>query len=62
MAVPKFKPSKARSRRRRAINMAMKVPGLINCPNCGNKVLRHRVCAKCGFYRNKQIFEPETLE
>lgn len=62
MAVPKYKTSKARTRRRRSINMAMAVPGLISCPNCSNKVLRHRVCPKCGYYRNKQVFEPETME
>jgi len=61
MAVPKFNTSKARSRRRRAANMKMTVPNLVACGNCGNKVLLHRVCAKCGFYRGKQVFEPESM-
>ncbi|RKX69214.1 MAG: 50S ribosomal protein L32, partial [Spirochaetes bacterium] len=51
MAVPKYRTSKARSRRRRSINMRIAVPSLITCSNCGNKVLRHRVCPKCGFYK-----------
>ncbi len=61
MAVPKNKTSKARSRRRRAINMKLTVGTMIECPNCGNRILLHRVCPKCGFYRGRQIFNPEEL-
>jgi large subunit ribosomal protein L32 len=61
MAVPKYKPSKARTRRRRAQNMKMELPTLIECSNCGNRVLLHHVCPKCGFYRGKQILKPEEL-
>ena len=57
MAVPKYKTSKARSRRRRSINMKMGVDTLVSCTNCGNKIMRHRVCPKCGFYRGKQVIE-----
>ena len=61
MAVPKYKTSKARSRRRRSINMSMTTPNLVSCSNCGNKILRHRVCPKCGFYKGNQIIEPEDM-
>ncbi|NOY09841.1 MAG: 50S ribosomal protein L32 [Spirochaetes bacterium] len=61
MAVPKSKTSKAKSRGRRAINMRFKTKTLIECPSCGNKVLLHRVCPKCGFYRGRQIFKPEEI-
>ena len=61
MAVPKSKSSKARARGRKAIHMKLKTPGLIACSNCGNRVLIHRVCPKCGFYRGKQILESEEL-
>lgn len=57
MAVPKYKTSKARTRRRRSINMKMGVDTLVSCTNCGNKIMRHRVCPKCGFYRGKQVLE-----
>ncbi len=57
MAVPKYKTSKARTRRRRSINMKMSVDTLVSCTNCGNKIMRHRVCPKCGFYRGKQVIE-----
>lgn len=59
MAVPKYKTSKARTRRRHTINMKLVGPTLVECPNCGNRMILHRVC-KCGFYRGKQIFTPET--
>lgn len=61
MAVPKYKPSKAKSRRRKSINMKIDAPALVTCSTCGNKVLPHRVCPKCGFYRGKQIIEQEDL-
>jgi large subunit ribosomal protein L32 len=32
----------------------------VKCGNCGNPVLLHRVCPKCGFYRGKQIIAPES--
>jgi len=41
--------------------MKMTVPNLMACGNCGNKILMHRVCPKCGFYRGKQVFEPESM-
>ena len=61
MAVPKFKTSKARTRRRKSINMKLNTPNLIRCPQCDNRIIRHRVCPKCGFYRNNQVFKPEEL-
>jgi large subunit ribosomal protein L32 len=58
MAVPRSKTSKARTRRRRSINMKLTAPTMINCSTCGNKVILHRVCPKCGFYRGKQVIVP----
>jgi len=60
MAVPRFKTSKARTRRRQSINMKLVAPNLVECGNCGNRVLLHRVCPKCGFYRGKQVIVPEA--
>jgi large subunit ribosomal protein L32 len=59
MAVPKYKTSRARTRRRRAVNMKLTAPALVECSNCGNRVLLHRVCPKCGFYRGKQVLTPQ---
>lgn len=61
MAVPKIKTSKARSRRRRSINMKLHVPSLVECGTCGNKVMPHRVCPKCGFYKGKQVIDLEEM-
>jgi len=60
MAVPRSKTSKARTSRRQSINMKLTVPAIIACGNCGNPVLSHRVCPKCGFYRGRQVLTPET--
>ncbi len=61
MAVPKYKTSKARTRRRKSINSKLAAPNLIECSTCGNKVLPHRVCPKCGFYKDEQIIELEHI-
>ncbi|MCL2209679.1 MAG: 50S ribosomal protein L32 [Treponema sp.] len=58
MAVPRGKTSKARTSRRQSINMKLTAPTMINCNTCGNKVLLHRVCTKCGYYRGKQVIVP----
>jgi len=60
MAVPRGKTSKARTSRRQSINMKLTVPTMINCSTCGNTVLLHRVCPKCGFYRGKQVIIPNS--
>lgn len=55
MAVPKQKPSKARSRRRRAANMRLEAPSLSACGTCGNLKVSHQVCASCGYYNGVQV-------
>ncbi|MDR0475952.1 MAG: 50S ribosomal protein L32 [Treponema sp.] len=60
MAVPRYKTSKARTSRRQTINMKLSAPSMVECSNCGNQVLMHRVCSKCGFYRGKQVILPES--
>ena len=47
MAVPRAKTSKARTRRRRGVNMHLVAPQMVECANCGNLVLQHHVCPKC---------------
>ena len=61
MAVPKKRASKARTRRRHSINGRLTVANLAVCDNCGASKLPHRVCLKCGFYRGKQVVEPDSL-
>ncbi|ERJ93691.1 ribosomal protein L32 [Treponema lecithinolyticum ATCC 700332] len=40
--------------------MRLNAPHLVECANCGNLVMLHRVCPKCGFYRGRQIITPES--
>jgi len=52
--LPKQRVSSARRDRRRAHD-ALKPKNLIQCSNCGEKRLPHRVCPHCGFYRGRQV-------
>ncbi len=61
MIVPRAKTSKARTRRRQRINMKLTAPNLVECQECGNLIISHRVCPKCGFYRNRQVIDPDTM-
>ena len=54
MAVPKRKMSKARRDRRRA-NWKLSVPGMVECPQCQEMKMPHRVCPECGYYNGKQV-------
>ena len=54
MGVPKRRMSKMRLRTRKAANRA-KAPELGSCSQCGARVLPHRVCPSCGFYKGKQV-------
>ncbi|MBR5439001.1 MAG: 50S ribosomal protein L32 [Clostridia bacterium] len=55
MAVPKSKVSKSRGAKRFASNYKVKVPTLVECPQCHAQKQSHRVCAKCGYYDGKQV-------
>jgi len=61
MGEPKKKSSKSRSRRVRAANMKLDLPGLTICSNCGTKKLPHRVCLKCGFYKGRVVIDVERF-
>ena len=60
MAVPRSKTSKAVTKGRQTINMKLKAPHLVECGNCGNLILQHHVCPKCGFYNGRQVITPEV--
>ena len=55
MAVPKHKVSKKQGNIRFANNYKVKVPTLVECPQCHEMKQPHRVCAKCGYYDGKQV-------
>ncbi|HPE94715.1 MAG TPA: 50S ribosomal protein L32 [Bacillota bacterium] len=59
MAVPKSKISKARRDKRRSSVWKLSLPGMTKCPSCGEYILTHRVCTKCGTYGGKEAIKVE---
>jgi len=55
MAVPKSRTSKQRRNKRRSANWKLSLPGMTECPQCGEAKLSHRVCKNCGYYKAKQV-------
>lgn len=62
MAVPKGKVSRARRNSRNSANFKASAPTLVECPNCHEMKMPHRVCAKCGYYKGKKVVETEKKE
>ena len=59
MAVPKRKTSKAKRDSRRASNAKLTVPNTVECPQCHEPKLPHRVCAACGYYKGSEVIAVE---
>jgi len=55
-AVPKRKVSRRRRGNRRS-HQALKPTGLVECPQCHEARLPHRVCPHCGTYRGVEVVE-----
>lgn len=58
MAVPKSRTSKAKKNKRRSHD-ALAAPSQAACPQCGAPRLPHRVCASCGWYRDRTVVETD---
>ena len=54
MALPKRKHCSARRDKRRS-HWGLTVAGVTRCPQCAKAIAPHRVCAYCGYYRNRQV-------
>ncbi len=54
--VPKKKLPRSYTRHRRA-QWKLRGPKLVNCPNCGEPRLPHRVCPNCGHYKGRQVVD-----
>jgi len=61
MAVPKSRHTKSKRDRRRA-NIFLKVKALVTCGNCGVKILTHRACSECGYYKGRKVFDVAEKE
>ena len=58
MAVPKRKTSKSKRDKRRT-HQKLSAPNLSTCPQCGEATLPHRACPECGYYKDRNVIEPE---
>ncbi|MGZ4032657.1 MAG: 50S ribosomal protein L32 [Tumebacillaceae bacterium] len=58
MAVPQRRTSKTRKRMRRT-HFKITAPGLVECPQCHEMKLAHRVCKACGSYKGRTVVEAE---
>ncbi|CAN5243408.1 50S ribosomal protein L32 [soil metagenome] len=58
MAHPKRKTSKTRRDKRRT-HYKGTIATFMECSNCSNPVLYHRVCTECGYYKGKPAIEKE---
>lgn len=61
MAVPFRRTSKTKKRMRRT-HLKKSAPTISTCPKCGATVQPHRVCTKCGYYKNKDVLKLEKEE
>ncbi len=58
MAVPKDRTSRSKRDKRRSHD-ALALPPRSVCPRCGEPKTPHRVCAKCGTYRGREVIRSE---
>jgi len=35
----------------------MKAPALTECQSCGDRIVPHRVCPKCGYYNTRTVLD-----
>ena len=61
MAVPQRKVAPSRRDMRRA-NLALTATNTIPCPNCGEAMRPHRICAACGTYKGRKVLVVEEEE
>ncbi|MCE5300337.1 MAG: 50S ribosomal protein L32 [Spirochaetia bacterium] len=55
------KPSRSKSRSRRAANQRVKQHiNVVECPQCHQKKMPHRVCGNCGYYAGRDVLKKEN--
>lgn len=58
MPVPKRRTSTSKRNKRRAHD-SLTATATAECPDCGERMVRHRACPHCGLYRGRQVVEVE---
>lgn len=61
MALPKGKVSKARGRKRRT-QWKLSLPALVECKQCKQLKLAHRVCRHCGYYDGVSVVKMDEAK
>ena len=56
MPVPKRRTSTTKRNKRRAHDSLTTITP-VECPDCGENMVRHRACPHCGLYRGRQVIE-----
>ena len=56
MANPKSRHSNCRRDKRRA-NWKGVAPNVVECSECGEPKVSHRICPSCGMYKGKTVLE-----
>ncbi|EKQ53984.1 MULTISPECIES: 50S ribosomal protein L32 [unclassified Clostridium] len=59
MGCPARKSGKAKVKARRAQTFKASLPGIVECPQCHEMKLAHRVCKSCGYYKGKEVVASE---
>jgi len=54
VALPKRRHSKSRKNKRRSTK-GLTPQGLVECPNCAQMKLPHKVCLNCGYYNGREV-------
>ena len=60
MGNPARRFSKGRRDRRRAQTFKASIPSIVECPNCHEMMLSHRICKNCGYYNGKEVIAKEA--
>ena len=58
MPLPKRRHSKTRGAKRRT-HWKLSIPNVVECPNCHQPKLPHRICSNCGYYKGRQVITPK---
>lgn len=62
MGNPARKMFRAKRDSRRAQTMKMSLSGIVECPQCHEMKLAHRVCKSCGYYKGKEVVSSSVEE